>query len=173
MLARKLPAMEVEHVAVAVVGIPAKHRHVAVVLDPAHLPAVGDVAPQQVASLRVPCRALGPQRPCPQTLDGCVRLREAIEGRIDREDVRIPEIDVRRSIRAEIPRRGGHRGHVWPLVLAQCAPRSQRDRTRAEACKESAAAYAGLSTALLRLAETEELLLSCSSHSIVLLIVEH
>jgi hypothetical protein len=57
--------------------------------------------------------------------------------------------------------------------LAQRAPRSERDRTRAEARKEPAATDACPSVALLRLAEIEELLLSCNSHSIALLIVEH
>src|SRR4026208_1678432 len=165
MLAGHLPALEVEHFAVAVVGRISKDGHMAVVLNPAHLPVVGDVAPDQEFPNGVPCRTLRPQRPGPQTLNRCVRLCEAIEGRIDREDVRIPEIDVQRSIRAEIPRRVGHRGHVWPLLLAQRGPRSQRDRTRAKACKESAAARAGLSVALLRFAGIEELLLSCSIHS--------
>ena len=109
MLAGDLPALEVEGVAVAVVRRHAEHRHVAVVLDPAHLPVVRNVAPDQELADRVPGRTLGPQRPGPQALDGRVRLREAIERRIDRDDVRIPEIDVRRGIRAEIARRGGDR----------------------------------------------------------------
>ena len=79
MLAAELPALEVEHVAVAVVRRQPKHADAAVVLDPAQLPVVGDVAPDQVAPLRAPRRALGPERAGPQALDRRVRLRETIE----------------------------------------------------------------------------------------------
>jgi hypothetical protein len=50
--------------------------------------------------------------------------------------------------------------------LAQRAPRSERDRTRTEAHKDPAATDACPSVALLRLAEIEQLLSYCRSHSL-------
>ncbi len=103
-LARKLPALEVERVAVAVVRRHAKDAHAAVVLEPAHLPVVRDVAPHQITSDAAPRRPLGPQRARPQALDRRVRLTQAVEQRIDRQHVGIGEIDVRRRVRPEVAR---------------------------------------------------------------------
>ena len=135
MLAGDLPPLEVEGVAVAVVRRQAEDRHAAVVLDPAQLPVVRDVAPDQVAALSVPGRPLGPERPGPQALDGRVRLRQAVERRVDRDDVGVPEIDVRRGVRSEIARRAGDRAgrrdraHV---LLAQRGAGADRQRAGAD-----------------------------------------
>src|SRR5262245_6812985 len=107
MLATDLPALEVEGIAVAVVGRHAENGDPAVVVDVAHLPVVWDVAEYEVATLGIPGRAFGPERPRPQTLNGSVRLGQAIERGVDRDDVRIPEIYVWRTVWAEIARRAG------------------------------------------------------------------
>ena len=111
-LARELAALEVEGVAVAVVGRRAEDADAAVVLDPAQLAIVGDVAPHEIAALRVPRRPFRPQRAGPQALDGRVGLAQRIEGRIDGDDVGIGEVDVGWRVRAEVARRcrdGGRR----------------------------------------------------------------
>ena len=59
-LARELAALEIKRVAIAVVRRHAEHTHAAVVLEPAQLPVVGDVAPHEVATLTVPRRPFGP-----------------------------------------------------------------------------------------------------------------
>src|SRR5207247_5082161 len=61
-LARELPALVVERVAVAVPGRVTEDRDVAVLFNPAHLDVVGDVAPDQVPADSVPGRTFGPQR---------------------------------------------------------------------------------------------------------------
>ena len=66
MLAGELPALKVESIPVAVVGWKPEYANVAVILEPPELPVVGDVAPDEIAPLRVPCRALlGPLNPQP------------------------------------------------------------------------------------------------------------
>ena len=57
-LARKLAALEIERVAVAVVRRCAEHAHMTVVLDPAELAIVRNVAPYKIPALRIPCRTL-------------------------------------------------------------------------------------------------------------------
>src|SRR5262249_38217958 len=52
--ARKLPALEVEGVAVAIVRRAAEEAHPSVILEPAQLAVVGDVAPYKVATLAIP-----------------------------------------------------------------------------------------------------------------------
>ena len=108
MLAGELPPLEVERIAIAVVRGHAEHAHVTVVFQPSHLPVVGNVAPDEITALRVPGRPLRPQRPGPQSLDRRVGLAEAIEARIDGEDVRVGEIGGRRAAGAEIARRAGY-----------------------------------------------------------------
>ena len=61
--ARKLAALKIECVAVAVSGWISKYRHPAIVFDPSHLHIVRNVAPYQVAANAIPRRTLGPQRP--------------------------------------------------------------------------------------------------------------
>src|SRR6185503_6259624 len=68
-LARDLPALEIERVAVAVVRRRAKHRDAAIILEPAQLSVVRDVAPDEVAALARPRRPFGPQRAGPEPLD--------------------------------------------------------------------------------------------------------
>ena len=104
-LARQLAALKIERVAVAVVRRHAEDRDAAVVLEPAHLPVVGNVAPDEITSLPAPRRPLRPQRARPQPLDRRVDLAKAVEGWIDREHVRIGEVHVGRRVRPEIPRR--------------------------------------------------------------------
>ena len=107
MLAGELPALEIERIAVAVVRGCAEHADAAVVLRPSHLPIVRNVAPHQIAPLRAPRRPFGPQQPGIQPLDRRIRLREAVEARVDRDDVGVPEIGGRCAPRAEVARRSG------------------------------------------------------------------
>ena len=108
-LAGELAALEVERVAVAVVRRRAEHADVPVVLDPAHLAVVRDVAPHQVAALGAPRRPFRPERAGPQPLDRRVRLPETVEHGLDREHVRVGEVGGGRAARAEVPRRRGDR----------------------------------------------------------------
>src|SRR5205814_1994941 len=70
MLAGELAAFVVESVAVAVVRCLAIFADVAILLEPAHLPVVGDVAPDKVVALAAPRRAFSPQCAGPQALNG-------------------------------------------------------------------------------------------------------
>src|SRR5437870_13375991 len=65
--ARKLPALVVEGVAVAVAGRIPKYRDASIILDPSHLHVVRDIAPNQISADTIPCRPFGPQRPKEQT----------------------------------------------------------------------------------------------------------
>src|SRR5712692_7853638 len=123
MLAGELPTLEVERVAVAVVRRIPEHADATVVLRPAHLAIVGDVAPYQIAPLRAPRRALGPQETGVQTLDRRVGLRDGVELRVDCDDVRVPEIGGRRAARTEIARRigDGRRRCRWPGLRCRAA----------------------------------------------------
>src|ERR1700687_5193877 len=56
----KLAAFEIESVSVAVTRGTAKSADVIVLLNKAQLPVVGNIAPQQIASLSAPGRTLGP-----------------------------------------------------------------------------------------------------------------
>ena len=75
-LARELPPLVVEGVAVAVARRVPERRHAAVVVDPAHLHVVRDVAPHQVAADAVPGRALRPT-----SVPVCSRLIERVARR--------------------------------------------------------------------------------------------
>src|SRR5262245_46139218 len=108
-LARELAALEVESVAVAVVRRAPEDRHVTVVLEPAQLPIVGDVAPHQIPPLAVPGRPFRPQGAGPQALYRRVGLPEAIERRLDGENVRVREVRGGRPARTEIARGTGDR----------------------------------------------------------------
>src|SRR5262249_37885874 len=109
-LARKLPALEIEAVAIAVVRRAAEDADAAIVLEPAQLPIVGDVAPYQIAALRVPGWPFHPERAGPQPLDGGVGLAQPVEARIDGDDVGIREVGRRGTARAEIARWRGDGG---------------------------------------------------------------
>ncbi len=93
----------------------AEHAHPAVVLDPAQLVVVRDVAPHQELADRAPGRPLRPPRPGPQPLDRGVALGEGVERRVDGDDVGVAAVDRRRTARAEVARRrgdhAGRRGH--------------------------------------------------------------
>jgi hypothetical protein len=105
-LARNLTALEVERVAVGVVRRRSKHRHALVVLEPAHLPVAGDVAPDEEAALAAPRRPLGPQRAGPQALERRVSENQAVELGIDGHDVGIG-IAGRRRGQTEVALRSG------------------------------------------------------------------
>src|ERR1019366_5747056 len=87
MLAGNLPALEIESVPVAVFRRCAESAGVAVLLQPAHLAVVGDVAPDQVAASGAPGGTLGPPRAGPQTLDGGAADRVFPEPLVERDDV--------------------------------------------------------------------------------------
>ena len=101
-LAGELPALEVERVAVAVAGRVAEHGDAAVLLDPAHLDVVGDVAPHQVAADAVPRGTLGPQRAGVEPLDGRVATHVPAEAIVEGDDVGVGILErrLRRSSRA-------------------------------------------------------------------------
>src|SRR2546423_2452820 len=87
MLARQLTALEIERVAVAVVGRRAKHADAAVVFDPAKLAVVRNVAPDEVAPYSPPRGGLRPQRARPPSLDRRTPPAQRIARRLDRDDV--------------------------------------------------------------------------------------
>ena len=135
MLAGELPALEVERIAVAVVRGCAEHADAAVVLRPSHLPVIRNVAPYQIAPLRAPRRPFGPQHAGIEPLDRGIRLRETVEARVDRDDVRVPEICGGCAPRAEVARRIGdgarrRRGSGLRRRSACCDHRSGTGRQR-------------------------------------------
>src|SRR6185436_8822646 len=106
-LARDLPAFEVERVPVAVAGGIPEHRHASVFLGPPHLHVVRDVAPDQEPPDAVPRRALGPQRAEVQPANHRVVDDVAAEAGIEREDVGIWILNG--ILTVEIPRAGDRR----------------------------------------------------------------
>src|SRR5436190_1728417 len=85
--ARNLPALVIECVAVAVVRRHPEHRHPPVILEPAHLAVVRDVAPHQVPSLAGPRRSFAPHPAAPEPLNRSVVHTQAVEARIERDDI--------------------------------------------------------------------------------------
>ena len=86
--ARDLSALIVEGIAVGMIRWLAEYAHVAVLLEPAQLAVIGDVAPEQVAPDSVPSRAFGPQHvgAVVETLDrGVAEL--GLETLVERDDV--------------------------------------------------------------------------------------
>ena len=86
--ARDLSALIVEGIAVGIIRRLTEDADVAVLLEPAQLAVVGDVAPEQVAPDSVPSRAFGPQhvRVVVETLDrGVAEL--GLETLVERDDV--------------------------------------------------------------------------------------
>ena len=63
-------ALPIERVAVGVVGGLVEYADVAVLLQPAQVPIVGNIAEHQVAPAAVPCGPLGPKQAGVQPLDG-------------------------------------------------------------------------------------------------------
>ena len=128
-LARQLAAVEVERVAVAVVRRKSIQRHVAVVIDPTPLTIVRNVAEDEISADAVPRRTFEPQPSGPETLNRRVRLDEAVERRIDGQDVRVVEVQVRRRVRAEVARR--HRdGRRGARLLRERRRRGRQDTGR-------------------------------------------
>ena len=70
MLARELPALKIERVAIAVVRRHAEYADLTVLLEPAQLAVIGDIAPDKIAPDAVPCGTLGPERTRVEPLDG-------------------------------------------------------------------------------------------------------
>src|SRR6185503_18147239 len=89
MFAGELAPFPVEGVAVAVAGRLAKHADMPVVLDPAELTVVGDIAPDEVAAHAVPGDAFCPEQPGVQPLDGCVADLVFLEALVQHHDVGI------------------------------------------------------------------------------------
>src|SRR5215471_18881679 len=126
MLAGNLPALEIEGVAVAVVGRHAKDADLTGVFEPAQLAIVRDVAPHEITALGTPGRALGPQRAGPQSLDRPVSLYVIPEEGIDDNYVGVPGVDVRRRVNAKVAGRAGddaRRGALsaWAITLREPA----------------------------------------------------
>ena len=116
MFTGQLAALVIECVAVAVARRLAEHGDAAVVFDPAHLPVVGNVAPDQILALAVPRRPLAPHAACPQPLNRRVADAQRIERRIVRDDV---GIRIRDGLR-KIARRVGN--NAWGLGLLRRLP---------------------------------------------------
>ena len=126
MLARELPPLMVERIAVAVARRLAKHRHAAIVFEPSQLPVVRYVAPHEIAPLAGPRGPLAPQPAGPQPLNRRVADAKRVERRVDRDDVGI-RIRDRLSAWSEIPRRiRNHRGRAGPRRLGRCLRRLRR-----------------------------------------------
>src|SRR5215472_13070626 len=107
MLAGDLPTLKIEGVAVAVVRRHAEDADLTVVFEPAQLTIVRAVALYEIPPLGAPGRTLGPQRAGPQAFDRRVALDIIREQRIDDDDVGIEDINVGRSVGAEVARRAG------------------------------------------------------------------
>ncbi|CAM5182420.1 hypothetical protein BTHI11S_01959 [Bosea thiooxidans] len=115
-LAGELSALEVEAVSVAVAGRHAEDADIPVILDPAHLAVAGNIAPDEIAALRVPGRPFQPETAGPEPLDRRIGLGEVVEGRVHGDDVRIPEIGGWRAAAAEVARwRRDRRGRAGAI----------------------------------------------------------
>ena len=109
-LAGKLAPLEIERIAVAVVRRCAEDGDAAVVLDPAQLTIVRNVAPHKIFAFGTPRRALGPQSTGPQALNRRIGLAQTIERGLDCQNVGVGEVRCRRATRAEVARRLRDRG---------------------------------------------------------------
>jgi hypothetical protein len=58
--ASNLPSLKIEGVAVAVARRTAEDTHMTILFQPPHLAIIGNVAPEQITTYRVPGRAFGP-----------------------------------------------------------------------------------------------------------------
>src|SRR5438132_1604812 len=102
--ARKLPALVVEGVAVAVAGRIPKYRDASIILDPSHLHVVRDITPNQISADTIPCRPFGPQRPKVQTPNDRVADDKSAEPVIQSDNIRIRILN--RILSRVVPRRG-------------------------------------------------------------------
>ena len=124
MFTGELAALEIEGVAVGVVRRHPKDADVPVVFEPAQLPIVRNVTPDQIATLCVPSRTFRPERSGPESLDGAVGLGVLPEGRIDGKNIGVGEVCRRSAARPEVARRGGDgaRRSSWSrLRLCTCS----------------------------------------------------
>src|SRR5439155_16971144 len=127
-LAGELATLEVEGIAVGVVGRLAERRYPAVLPDVAVLRVAGDVAEHEVLPLARPGRPLGPLRPGPQPLQRDVAGHQRAERRIDHDDVGVGVVrgvawrpvarraGVRAGLRPDLPGRR-RRGRLSGLAL--------------------------------------------------------
>ena len=89
MLACQLTTFEIECIAVAVARRAAEDADVPVFFRDPHLPVVGNIAPQQVLSLRAPGRPFRPSRADVVAIDDRVEELVLGEALVERHDVRI------------------------------------------------------------------------------------
>src|SRR5713101_1536529 len=94
-LAGELATLEIEGIAVAIVRRTSEDGDAAVVLAPAQLTVVGDVAPHEIAPLAAPGWPFRPERPSPEAEDRRVALAQAVEHGIGGDNV---GIDVGRRL---------------------------------------------------------------------------
>src|SRR5262249_15789593 len=106
-----LAALEVEGIAIAVAGRLAHDADVAVVVEPAELHVVGDVAPDEVLADAAPGRPFRPEHAGVQTLDGRVADLVLAEGRVEADEVRVGVADgfLAAPVAVVGRRRGGQR----------------------------------------------------------------
>src|SRR5207247_10949111 len=97
-----LPVLEIERVAVAVAGRLAEDADVAVFVQPAELPVVRNIAPDEILSLRVPGRPFGPEAALEEPLDRRVADLVLLEAFVERDDVRVRVAD-RLGVRSVVP----------------------------------------------------------------------
>src|SRR5205085_5089453 len=97
-----LPPLVVERVAIRIVRGAAEHADLAVVLEPAHLAVVRDVAEDEEASDAAPGGTFEEAAAGPQTADRVVRNDIRVERRIDAQHIGIGEVGRRLT---EIARR--------------------------------------------------------------------
>src|SRR5215831_8760561 len=115
MLAGELPALKIERIAVAVVRRHAEYADLTVLLQPAQLAVVGDIAPHQIPALAVLGRAFAPQRTGPQALDRRITLHILRGQRIDDDDVGVEPVDIRRRVGPELSWRARHHARRYAL----------------------------------------------------------
>src|SRR5579883_1050765 len=86
------PAFEVERAAVGVIRGLAKDADVAIFVQPAELPIVGNITPDQVTSGGIPGAALGPGGAGPEPLDTGVNQFISVKPLVQDDDsaVRVP-----------------------------------------------------------------------------------
>ena len=127
-LAGDQPALAIPGVAIAIVGRLAIDADMAVLLQPAHDPVVGDVAPQQVAAVPEIDRSFGPPEAGGDPLDGGIAdlVPEAL---VQRLDTRVGIAGIGQiSQRSTSARAGGMANAVVaaPAAVAAAAVRNVR-----------------------------------------------
>ena len=82
-----LPPLKIEGIAVAVARWCAKGGDVAILVQPAQLHVVGDVAPEQVTANAVPRRPFRPERAAVEAFDDGIANLVAVKALIQGDDV--------------------------------------------------------------------------------------